>query len=416
MRSTLRVMVRSGHALRRRARCAPGVTLALGALLVVAASCGRSVRVIGGGAPATPSASGGAAGKGDTNGEGGNAGPGLGGAGGEAATAAEELDACLYFVRAVCNKVFFECNGAPNSADPCPPATDSSCPDRYFSYGSRTDVTALVHCASEWTSASCDDIRAGQRPDCLPRGLIDDRQPCVFGAQCASGYCAASTNPDGSPGCGACVPLAFAGDDCSGGNVHCFEGLACIDGTCAPGPSFGLPPGAPCDRLGACADGYYCLQLPGDDAPSCQVAPAAGEDCPLDTPFCQGNCNADRVCEAAPGRNDACALGANDAHVCELGLRCDLSAPDGPICAPPLALGAACTPLNADFSSGGCSEGSLCHCDDGACASGTCVKRRDEGDSCDGPHDVCLAGTRCENGVCTSSGSQELYVRFCARP
>ena len=398
-------------------RAAKGAALALAGTLVLAGACGRSSRVIGGGSPATPSSDGGASGAGN---EGGSAPSGTSGASGGGASGGDdgtttraELEACLYFVRAVCNKVFFECNGAPNSTSPCPPSTDSTCPDRYFLPGSTADVKTLIACANDWTLASCDDIKSGRRPDCLPRGLEDDGAACVFGAQCASGYCAASTNPDGSPGCGACVPLAKEGEDCSSGKVHCFEGLVCQGGTCVPGPAFGLSPGAPCDRLGSCASGYYCLELTGDAAPRCQLAPAVGEACPLDTPYCDGNCNTDGLCVAAPRKGAPCALGGSDAHICELGLRCDLGAAGGPTCVPPLPLGAACTPLNADFSSGGCEKGALCHCDDTACESGTCVKRRDLGDSCGGAHDVCIAGTRCESGLCESAGPQGLFTLWC---
>jgi hypothetical protein len=331
---------------------------------------------------------------------------------GTIASASDEFTACLNFVRTVCNKLFFECRGAPDADEPCPPSVDSSCPNRYFSPGATVDVASLVSCAGAWRSATCDDLRAGKRPDCVPRGTFDDQAACVFGAQCASGFCAASTEPDGSPGCGTCMPVAHEGEACATGAVHCADGLEC-HGTCTPSAPFGLPPLAACDGFNNCTSGYYCLELPGDDGPRCHPPPALGDACPLDIPYCAGNCDMNGVCMAAPILGNACALGGNAAHTCETGLRCDLTTPGGPTCTRLLHLGAPCRPLNADFSSGGCERGALCHCDDAACESGTCVVRREAGAPCDGPYDVCIAGTSCEAGRCKPSGLQQRFASAC---
>ena len=410
--------VRSAFGITHSARALTATSLAL---LLATTACGRSRREIprdtaAAGADNPAGESGGASngGASSTASDGGatSTDGGATATDGGATSTDGEFSACVSFVRAVCNKLFYECRGAENVAEPCAPSVDSSCPNRYFSPAATATSAELVSCAAQWRDASCDDLRAGIRPDCVPHGVSADGAACVFGAECASGYCAAGTAPDGTPSCGSCVPVAREGDDCSQGDVHCDDGLECR-GTCVPAAPFGLPPGAECDALNQCTSGYFCLELPGDDGPRCEPPPEVGEACPLDTPFCTGNCDADSVCEAAPGVGSPCALGGTDAHVCSFGLRCDLTAPNVPTCAPPLGLGDPCRPLNADFSSGGCESGTLCHCDDSACESGTCVKRRDEGAACDGAHDVCMAGTRCDGGVCKAFGLQPRFASAC---
>ncbi len=366
----------------------------LAAVTLLMAACGRSRRTI-----ATIDAAGGA--------------PNGGAAGESALPALDEVEACLSFVRTVCNKVFFECRGAPDDANPCPPNIDSTCPDRYFSEDSNTNVATLGACAGEWQAMSCDELRRGVRPECIPHGRREEGEACVFGSQCGSGYCAAPTRSDGSPGCGTCQRVVGLGEACEGEPVRCAEGLEC-HGACEPSPPFGLPPGATCERLGQCESGYFCLTLSSAEEPSCQPAPAVGDECPRDTPYCEGNCDADGLCRAAPTDGEPCALSANDAHICEQGLRCDPEAAGGPRCSPPLELGATCKPLNADYSSGGCAPGTLCHCADAACQAGTCVRLRDLGEACGLEHDVCLGGTSCVGERCEPSGSQARFRLACS--
>jgi hypothetical protein len=382
---------------------------ALAVALVLAAACGRSRRTVAAIDAGAPGVEGGAPASGGASGA-----PASGGAAGEDPTPAlSEVEACLFFVRSVCNKLFFECRGAPDDSAPCPPNIDSTCPDRYFSPGSTAEIATLVTCAAEWQAMSCDDLRNGVRPECIPHGERDEGDACVFGAQCSSGFCAAPTLSEGLPGCGTCERVVGLGEPCEGEPVRCADGLEC-HGSCEPSPPFGLPLGSACERLGQCASGTFCLTLEGEDSPSCQPAPRAGDECPIDTPYCEGNCDGDGVCRPAPTAGEPCALSANDAHICEDGLRCDLEAAAGPLCGAPLGLGDACKPLNADFSSGGCEPGALCHCADAACELGTCVRRRDLGETCDGEHDVCLAGTACEAGRCEPSGAQDRFQLACS--
>jgi hypothetical protein len=250
------------------------------------------------------------------------------------------------------------------------------------------------------------------RPDCLPDGDIVDGEACVFGSECSSGYCASTTNPDGSAGCGECQPVVGELEACQGLPVHCAEGLECR-GYCEPVQPFGLEPGSACGQLRQCVDGYYCLKLEGERAPSCQPAPELGERCPLEPLYCAGNCDDDGLCVAVPGYGEPCALTVTAARVCQDGLRCDLHAPDVPTCTALLTLGEPCKPLNADFSSGGCESGTLCHCDDLACEAGTCVVRRNLDEACGGEHEVCIAGTSCVDGVCASSGPQDRFSLAC---
>jgi hypothetical protein len=391
-------MRRASFALHRRSR---GVLFALACAALLVASCGRSRLTV------VSIEAGGAGGHGD-----GGAPANAGAAGESALPAPSEVEACLHFVRSVCSKLFFECNAAPDDPHPCPPSIDATCPDRYFLPGSNTDVPALLACAEAWQAMSCDDLRQGLRPECIPRGELGEEEACVFGAQCSSGFCAAPTLAEGLPGCGTCRRVVGLGEACDGEPVRCADGLEC-HGTCDPSPPFGLAPGAACERLGQCQSGFFCLTLAGAEESTCQPAPEPGDDCAIDTPYCEGNCDDDGVCRPAPATGEPCALSANDAHICDQGLRCDFEAGEVPRCTAPLALGETCRPLNADFSSGGCESGTLCHCIDAACEAGTCVRRRDLFASCDGEHDVCLGGTSCREGRCEPSGSQARFALAC---
>ena len=113
-----------------------------------------------------------------------------GSAGGERPdpSSASELDACLYYLRSVCNRQFNECNERPAELHPCPDV-EQTCPDRYFSDGSEFTVASLIACGDYWRTRSCDEIASGVDPACLTRGSLLLAEPCMFSTQCASLWC-----------------------------------------------------------------------------------------------------------------------------------------------------------------------------------------------------------------------------------
>jgi hypothetical protein len=199
-------------------------------------------------------------------------------------------------------------------------------------------------------------------------------EPCEPGGCVAGATCDFSGSPDF--GMGVCVPLPGAGEPCTG---ECSEGhfcsfdfarpdfmgtclplgdegapceasvpgepsflcrpdLVCIEGRCAPPPG----PGAPCDRVGRCADGLVCRFF--DTVYLCADPVPPGGAC---TGGLAGDCTPDHDCDfrtstcvPRPGPGEPCEFGR-----CLPGLQCiadDPASPSPPICRPLPALGERC--------------------------------------------------------------------------
>lgn len=317
---------------------------------------------------------------------------------------ASELEACLYYYRTTCNRRFFECEGNPAVAQPCP-FVDYRCPDALFAPGSPFTIRAIIECGDVWAAASCDALNANDYPVCgLPVPPREAGQPCIASSQCASRACADIPHP-ALPECGQCASVVGLDETCNGVPQVCDDGLECTGSGCKVELEFGLPEGAACERFGQCAPGLRCQRFADQVATTCQALPALGESCASDVRACQSGsyCGTDDRCQPAVGLGAACGSGVT----CQAQFFCDRAA-DEPTCVVRQQPGEACLPGGLSYDPSNCADGSLCQCDNRQCTSGTCVIRRDPGEVCGEPNVVCIPGTECQAGRCAILRDQNL--------
>ena len=344
-----------------------------------------------------------------------------GSAGGERPdpSSASELDACLYYLRSVCNRQFNECNERPAELHPCPDV-EQTCPDRYFSDGSEFTVASLIACGDYWRTRSCDEIASGVDPACLTRGSLLLAEPCTFSTQCASLWCYAPT----SGTCGVCVEERQEGESCGTEVEQCAGGLTCSSGICAVPPEttrYGAGQACPSPGPYTCIDGLSCMTLPGQAGPTCQPEPMPGQPCADDWNFCSGGgfCNASRQCQAVPGAGMPCGVTLSGVTLCDANSFCppsEGSSTEPRLCLAPAGLGRPCSTSQDLAESKSCEQGLSCHCVGAACSAGTgtCVQLRNPGEPCASGNDLCLANSRCQDGVCVDGGGlQGLYATTC---
>jgi hypothetical protein len=206
--------------------------------------------------------------------------------------------------------------------------------------GVEVDVAQATACAAALETASCDALRPwrGDGPvsvqDAFPacgaiwRGTKVVGESCAADPQCAAGLeCAGETCP------GQCQPKAAA---CVRGSCPSDQFCdldACVargqrGASCAPGDDF---------TVNTCADGLYCQFVEGQG--QCVDGLPRGSACSDLSYFVCANGDAciDDECRAALPVGASCT-GFTD---CGLASFCDFAA--GGVCAPFLAVGAACT-------------------------------------------------------------------------
>jgi hypothetical protein len=273
-------------------------------------------------------------------------------------------DACREMAEASCD-LYLRC--APHFArtslgdrDRCLATTTAECRARTSAPGSLTKPAALERCTADLTKASCDvPFSAGHGEGCnaMPGALVDG-DPCTYGTQCASGFCA----HDKAALCGTCAPRPREGDPCPCSSEHfCHEGrcrdVAPLGGACAADGVAGAPS---CRDLGRCYEG------------KCVRGAKEGEAC-------------GRIGERGPPCDDLAGLRCNVRSVCEktsvvgAGERCGLL---------PLNLSPDAPPGLAD-----CDVESFCDLD-----TELCVAKRKIGEACTAS--FFCASDRCAGGVC----------------
>src|SRR5581483_3537727 len=217
-----------------------------------------------------------------------------------------------------------------------------SCMFSVLAPGGGWTPATLDTCVAGRSALACSDfLRGNNYPSaCYPTGPTQDGQTCIFGHQCASGYCKKANDKN----CGTCVPRAIKNASCNT-TADCVVGLACAkNGTCQP-PVFAKEA---CDDARPCQNNLYCKgQQP----------------------------NMPGICTAPGGPNDACDPTLN-------GVDCDyfqfawcvasskqcgsyLTADDGQPC--------------GNLAPG---QYTLCKAKSG-CVNGNCVAANDVGSTCD---------------------------------
>lgn len=360
----------------------------------------------GGSAASTAGGSGGAGAA--TNAGSGGASAGSGAAGRPDPGSATELDACLFYVRSVCNRMLYECRGREPVEHPCP-EVEHTCPDRYFSEGSNFTTASLMACGDTWQAMSCADVRLGVEPDCLAAGDFAADHACTFSTQCSSLWCSVPVAGD----CGRCEEVGGPGEPCSD-TLDCDPGLTCDGATChAPEPQQERQPGESCEGGHLCTQGTACITLPGQSGKTCQRAPRVGEPCALEGGGCLDSyCDASNTCRMLPSAGMPCATGHAGSLLCDSDSYCGGSA-----CLPRAAAGEPCTPDVYDLApSGTCQAELACHCLDDQCLTGRCVNLRNPGEACTEPEDLCLGSALCRDGVCTADSLRGIYQVDCAPP
>jgi hypothetical protein len=183
---------------------------------------------------------------------------------------------------------------------------------------------------------------------CLVTGSRAVGQSCLNGVQCQSGVC-----PSNGLDCAACIAAPAAGAACTSDDA-CGPNLFCTDsGTCHPLATRGMA----CGSTATCDSYLYC-------SGTCQPLPAtAGAQCSSSTGYCDPR----------------------------VGLACSASSNGTCLTIVPVAEGASC----------GVSSNTLRLCEARGQCSGSCVRARRLGESCDeSKGSNCAEGTSCAGGVC----------------
>jgi hypothetical protein len=347
---------------------------------------------------------------------------GVAGASGAANGAESKYSACVKYFDAECNRME-ECRtGLPPTDSPCPSSTDQ-CPDALFSDGSTRTIDDLIACAATWKTYPCSEVNQQHRPDCVHFGTRAPGEPCLYLNQCSSGICNSAMHPPGHPDCSVCVAKAAPGEACSQATgPGCGDGYTC---SCPPGSDcggkticvvatpIGKPLGASCMLAGECYSGTTCVPDANDPTQkTCQKAPTVGEACAAPD-ACSGAsfCNSAKTCEAFPGVGNPCTLGPTG-NVLEPGCAAGAMCSNGQCISEP-AQGEHCHATPGTFVDYVCASGLFCACDDDACATGTCIQRRNQGQSCGAINTRCVPGTSCQNGSCVALDSQGTFAKAC---
>ncbi|HEY3498610.1 MAG TPA: hypothetical protein VGK73_28160 [Polyangiaceae bacterium] len=413
------------------------------AAVVATAACGSSSRDDG----ASPGGTGGQGGSaglattggaGGTGGTGGASGAGIGGASGasnvggaagsgvvagqagSASALPSEHEICVEYTRAVCNRMYNECSGAPIEDEPCEDSTDW-CPDRLFVEGSRVTVSDVVACIARWKATSCEDISQGYYPDCeLPRGDTALGSSCAFSVQCASGRCGSYGQDEAHPDCGVCVEETLdKGDPCEPSD-QCPLDSECTGGICTSTYVSNLPADSLCTRFGQCVDGYRCFDTEDRMEQRCQPIPSEGEACDRLNVCTVGLFCTPNGCVPAASAGEPCSVAdpilslTTPQYICAPDAVCDQDASPGPTCVARGAPGEPCTPaVDVTDPRATCLTDLHCICDDDTCATGTCSIRRYAGESCAETGARCVAGSTCVDGTCEDTGLQGWDEKAC---
>jgi hypothetical protein len=292
-----------------------------------------------------------------------------------------EKSACEAYLDSYCAK-YDACSSVTNAGKLCL-GYKELCPEYYFLPGSTRTIENMVQCAKDIAALSCDQWRAGYRPDCQTDGTLDDDAGCVSSVQCKSGIC--SNNLDAR--CGNCAKTSTPDGPCDPTVQRqvCPRNYTCVKNVCKPIDVKPLAEGQPCNVTGAvCGEGLTCYAAGGGDgtercakptsnqcgAAACdstqsycrafddggvtcvpfkqngEACDNAGQQCNSATAYCKLTSAEIGTCTAYPKVGEPCGQTAGGAYVsCAPEVTCvitDKTANTG-VCTTPGGRGAACS-------------------------------------------------------------------------
>jgi len=302
----------------------------------------------------------------------------------QTALPSEVSAACAEERRTECT-IAESCEGAYSSevygsVENCVTRSTQECEHRFVSRGTGYGATEIATCTANQQAQTCDEWIGTLTPGCGFAGKKSNGEHCLFGSQCASGFCDASLYQTERDVCGACATPPAVGDHCTSscggdGTVQC-EHDPTGAGHCVRLGTIGES----CDDVARCATGLGCA-VPAD-APTGQCLRTDGNE---------GDPCDDQIGPLCDYRR---RIYCNEiTHSCETA---QLAAP-----------GAACGRL-ADGSSARCSGG-FCYATTPGATAGTCVAYLPDGSSCTfgpGVSDRCEPPALCAWGVCRIVGGE----------
>jgi len=247
-----------------------------------------------------------------------------------------------------------------------------------------TNLTALRACLdAQFPSASCQRDRNLTLTACettaFTTPLAAPGSLCTSSDECAGGSCNLG---GGGNACGQCVRFS----NLDGGVGACTTSASCAPGTfcrLGPGPDFCAPLGgadAGCNSTAECAAGYVCPNTAGTRV--CTFGKLEGETCVKGRSECfrSSPTSFELVCATQPGVTDGGADRCVRRFNTTAGGFCNTSEtgnniPTGPTC------------LDTEY-----------------CNNGLCEPRRAVSQPCGTNNEVCQAGARCVQGICTAYG------------
>ena len=336
------------------------------------------------------------------------------GAGGAVAAEPSKYEACFAYMRAVCNRRYLTCLGAPPVDNPCPEQVESICPDGFFAPGTTVTVDDLMECARVRETGPCEEALRFIYPKCLPPGTFEVGTPCWSNLQCKSSRCGPA---DGGTCWGVCKEEAPLDGACSE-EVLCPLSQDCANGTCVYRFSAeqGLAEGVECELYSQqCLYGLRCYPDPSDGVNRCLPPAPLGASC---SGVCEKDawCSGSGFCVSEPTEGQPCRLVLESGGFCHSGFYCDMAL-SPPTCVPQKARGEACSPTGHDLGASQvpsqCEEPWICDCRDQEGCTGHCVALRWLGEDCSEAFSECSRGTECDGSVCVGVESQGLFEQTC---
>ena len=256
--------------------------------------------------------------------------------GGSSVGPVPESEAPQTAVNVICDQfVSCDCDPANAAPDGCEASIDEQVRQ------AQGDATAAgleydADCMGRYLSAFRDI-------ECLTDGEISLEQLVQLAreTQCKVFF---GTEEPGQP----CETIDDLGDSCRKGALCYEEVCVAITDPAAVGEE--------CDpalEVSACTTGAFCVDIDGDDRPTCVKFPASGDACLTALQLCgEGLACMDGTCVPAPGNGEACHIGGG--NPCAEGLGCT---PETIVCEP--------LPVGGEMCTSDCADGF--DCDDGRC-------------------------------------------------
>ena len=306
-------------------------------------------------------------------------------AGQEFATSSDVIAACAGTAHTSCS-ISDSCQGGwatltYGSLEACDERGAEACEKRAASAGKGYGVREIKTCEANQLAQTCEEWVGTLTPGCGFVGLRGNGAPCLYGSQCASGFCDEYRYYTTRNVCGVCATPPPEGGACNSscggdGMVSCVHDDGAATGHCV---RLGARDDA-CDKTAPCGTGLGCAIPSGETSGRCLPTMGdVGDACDDQVgPFCDYRrriyCNhSTSTCTAAQNA----------------------------------ALGQPCGTL-ASGEIAQCVE-SACHAEQAEAVAGTCIAYLPDGAACTfGPGTIrqCAPPALCASGVCRIVGGE----------